>query len=66
MTGDTCMTLNGMQVASAKVKSSWDVNKAGFEQQAVLLTNFFARHNPFKGSPRTAIGLHLNNEWIKI
>ncbi len=66
MTADTCATLNGVQVVSAEVKSLWDATEAGFEQQAVLLTDFFAHLNPLEDSPSTAVGLHLNNEHIKI
>ncbi len=65
-TADACATLNGMQVMSAKVKSSFDATEAGFEQQAVLLTDFFSCLNPREETPKIAIGLHLNNERIKI
>ncbi len=65
-TADACATLNGMQVVSAKVKSLWDVTEAGFKQQAVLLTDFFSCLNPREETPKAAIGLHLNNECIKI
>ncbi len=65
-TADACATLNGMQVMSAEVKTSWDATDAGFDQQAVLLTDFFSRLNPREDNPKAAIGLHLNNERIKI
>ena len=65
-TADACATLNGMQVVSAEVKTSWDGTNAGFDQQAVLLTDFILRLNPCEEKPKLAIGLHLNNEHIKI
>ncbi len=65
-TADACATLNGMQVVSAEVKTLWDVTEAGFDQQAVLLTDFFSHLNPHGETPKAAIGLHLNNEHIKI
>ena len=65
-TVDTCATLNGVQVMSAEVKTSWDVTNAGFDQQAVLLTDFFLCLNPHEDKPKVAITLHLNNERIRI
>ncbi len=65
-TADTCATLNGMQVASAEVKTSWDGSNAGFDQQALLLTDFFSCLNPREAKPKVAIRLHLNNEHVKI
>ncbi len=65
-TADACATLNGMQVVSAEVKTSWDAPDAGFDKQAVLLTDFFLHLNPHEETPKAAIGLHLNNEHIKI
>ena len=65
-TADTCATLNAMQVVSAEVKTSWDGSNAGFNQQALLLTDFFSRLNPREAKPKVAIGLHLNNERVKI
>ncbi len=65
-TANTCASLNGMQVASAEVKTSWDGSNAGFDQQALLLTDFFSRLNPREAKPKVAIGLHLNNEHVKI
>ncbi len=40
-TADACATLNGVQVASANLKTSWDGTNAGFDQQALLLTDHF-------------------------
>ncbi len=65
-TADTCATLNGVQVVSAEVKTSWDGSNAGFDQQALLLTDFFSRLNPCEAKPKVAIGLHLNNERVNI
>ena len=65
-TADACATLNGMQVVSAEVKTLWDVTEAGFEQQAILLTDFFSHLNPHEETPKAAIRLPLNNEHIKI
>ncbi len=65
-TADTCATLNGVQLVSAEVKTSWDRSTAGFNQQAVLLTDFFSHLNPREAKPKLAIGLHLNNECVKI
>ncbi len=65
-TANACATLNGMQVASAKVKTSWDGSNAGFKQQALLLTDFFSRHNFLEKKPEFPIGLHLNSNRIKI
>ncbi len=55
-TVDACATLNGMQVVSAKVKSLWDASEAGFEQQAVLLTDFFSHLNPCEETPKLLLG----------
>ena len=65
-TADACATLNGVQVTSAEVKTSWDVSNAGLDQQALLLTDFFSRLNPREAKPKVAIRLHLNNERVKI
>ncbi len=65
-TADACATLNSVQVATAEVKTSWDVSNAGFDQQAILLTDFFLHLNPREPTLQLAIGLHLNNERIKI
>ncbi len=65
-TADACATLNTMQVVSAEVKTSWDGSTAGFDQQALLLTDFFSHLNPCEAKPKVAIGLHLNNEHVKI
>ncbi len=65
-TADACATLNGVQVVSAEVKTSWDATDAGFDQQAILLTDFFSHLNPHEETPKAAIRLHLNNEHIKI
>ena len=65
-TADACATLNGVQVASAEVKTSWDGSNAGFDQQALLLTDFFSCLNPREAKLKVAIRLHLNNERVKI
>ena len=65
-TANACATLNGVQVASAEVKTSWDGSNAGFDQQALLLTDFFSCLNPREAKPKVAIRLHLNNEHVKI
>ncbi len=65
-TANACATLNGVQVTSAKVKTSWDGSSAGFDQQALLLTDFFSCLNPREAKPKVTIGLHLNNKYVKI
>ncbi len=65
-TADACATLNDMQVVSAEVKTSWGGSTAGFDQQAVLLTDFFLHLNSHEAKPKLAIGLHLNNKRVKI
>ena len=65
-TADGCATLNGMQVASAEVKTSWDATNAGFDQQAILLTDFFSRRNFTEAKPEFPIGIHFNSDRIKI
>ena len=65
-TANACATLNGVQVTSAEVKTSWDGSTAGFDQQALLLTDFFSHLNPREAKPKVAIRLHLNNERAKI
>ncbi len=65
-TADACATLNGLQVASAKVKMSWDATFAGFDQQALLLTDFFSHHNFTDPKPVFPIGIHFNSDHIKI
>ncbi len=41
-TANAVATLNGLQVTSAEGKTSWDATCAGFDQQALLLTDFFS------------------------
>ena len=65
-TANACATLNGVQVTSAEVKTSWDGSNAGFEQQAILLTDFFSHRNFLEEKPEFPIGLHLNSNRIKI
>ncbi len=65
-TADGCATLNGMQVASAEVKTSWDATNAGFDQQAILLTDFFSRRNFLEETPVFPIGIHFNSKRIRI
>ncbi len=50
-TADTVAVLHGVQVVTAEVKSSSDKNDAGFNQQALLMTDFFARRDPNCGPP---------------
>ncbi len=65
-TADACATLNGLQVASAKVKMSWHVTFAGFDQQVILLTDFFSRRNFTDPKPVFPIGIHFNSNCIRI
>ena len=65
-TANACATLNSIQVSSAEVKTSWDGSNAGFEQQAILLTDFFSHRNFLEEKPEFPIGLHLNSDHIKI
>ncbi len=65
-TANTCATLNGVQVASAEVKTSWDGTNAGFDQQALLLTDFFSHRNFTDKKPEFPIGIHFNSDRIKI
>ncbi len=50
-TADAIAVLHGVQVVTAEVKSSSDRNDAGFNQQALLMTDFFARRDPQCGPP---------------
>ncbi len=50
-TADTVAVLHGVQVVTAEVKSSSDRNDAGFNQQALLMTDFFACRDPQYGPP---------------
>ncbi len=65
-TADACATLNSLQVASAKVKTSWDAIFAGFDQQALLLTDFFSYRNFTDLKPIFPIGIHFNSDRIRI
>ncbi len=65
-TADACATLNGVQVTSAEVKTSWDGTNAGFNQQALLLTDFFSCRNFTDAKPIFPIGIHFNSDRIKI
>ncbi len=65
-TANACATLNGVQVASAEVKTSWDGSNAGFDQQALLLTDFFLRLNPCEAKPKPSGGMSSpdsNHTW---
>ncbi len=48
---DAVAVLHGVQVVTAEVKSSSNRNDAGFNQQALLMTDFFARRDPQCGPP---------------
>ncbi len=50
-TADAVMVLHGVQVATAEVKSSSDKNNASFNQQALLMTDFFVRRDLDCGPP---------------
>ena len=50
-TADAVAVLHSVQVATAEVKSSSDKNDAGFNQQALLMTDFFAHRDPDCGPP---------------
>ncbi len=50
-TADAVAVLHGVQVVTAEVKSSSDKNDASFNQQALLMTDFFARRDPTNGPP---------------
>ncbi len=65
-TADACATLNGLQVASAEVKTSWDATYAGFDQQALLLTDVFSRRNFTDPKPIFPIRIHFNSDRIRI
>ncbi len=62
---NACVVLHGVQVVSAEVKSLSDKNDAGFQQQALLMADFFARRDPQYG-PKVAIGLHMNASKIRL
>ena len=65
-TANACATLNSVQVASGEVKTSWDGTNAGFDQQALLLTDFFSLRNFTDAKPEFPIGIHFNSDRIKI
>ena len=50
-TADAIAVLHGVQVVTVEVKSSSDKNDAGFNQQALLMTDFFVHRDPECGPP---------------
>ncbi len=63
-TANAVAVLHGVQVVTMEVKSSSDKNDAGFNQQALLMTDFFACRDPECGP--LAIGLHMNASKIHL